>query len=182
MPAAPGWTSSSFDSLPVGHSGYPDNAPLRVAGGRTRVLRSAFVPATKSPLGSGLRGPDGGQGGNRTPDTGIFNPLLYQLSYLAGTLHGRAVRSGNDTDRPAAGQGRLSRQGPDRKLCGPPRPRPRRRSTRAVSSAGEQCLHTARVSGSIPLPPTIFDLRKPLVSRGFSLFGRLAARATIPQF
>lgn len=26
---------------------------------------------------------DGGQGGNRTPDTGIFNPLLYQLSYLA---------------------------------------------------------------------------------------------------
>ena len=39
----------------------------------------------------------GGQGGNRTPDTGIFNPLLYQLSYLAGILHGRAVRSGNDT-------------------------------------------------------------------------------------
>ena len=26
---------------------------------------------------------NGGQGGNRTPDTGIFNPLLYQLSYLA---------------------------------------------------------------------------------------------------
>ena len=25
----------------------------------------------------------GGQGGNRTPDTGIFNPLLYRLSYLA---------------------------------------------------------------------------------------------------
>ncbi len=24
-----------------------------------------------------------GQRGNRTPDTGIFNPLLYQLSYLA---------------------------------------------------------------------------------------------------
>jgi hypothetical protein len=30
--------------------------------------------------GAGLHG---GQGGNRTPDTGIFNPLLYQLSYLA---------------------------------------------------------------------------------------------------
>src|SRR5690554_5749057 len=155
MPAAPGWTSSSFDSLPVGHSGYPDNAPLRVAGGRTRVLRSAFVPATKSPLGSGLRGPDGGQGGNRTPDTGIFNPLLYQLSYLAGTLHGQAVRSGNDTDQPPAGQGRLSRRERGRKLAGPPRPRPRRRVTRAVSSAVEHCLHTARVSGSIPLPPTI---------------------------
>ena len=25
----------------------------------------------------------GGQGGNRTPDTRIFSPLLYQLSYLA---------------------------------------------------------------------------------------------------
>ena len=24
-----------------------------------------------------------GQGGNRTPDTRIFSPLLYQLSYLA---------------------------------------------------------------------------------------------------
>ena len=26
---------------------------------------------------------DGGQGRNRTADTGIFSPLLYQLSYLA---------------------------------------------------------------------------------------------------
>ena len=26
----------------------------------------------------------GGQRGNRTPDTGIFSPLLYQLSYLTG--------------------------------------------------------------------------------------------------
>ena len=30
-------------------------------------------------LGSGF----GGQGRNRTTDTRIFNPLLYQLSYLA---------------------------------------------------------------------------------------------------
>ena len=29
---------------------------------------------------------DGGQRGNRTPDTRIFNPLLYQLSYLAMML------------------------------------------------------------------------------------------------
>jgi hypothetical protein len=28
---------------------------------------------------------NGGRGGNRTPDTGIFNPLLYQLSYPAGS-------------------------------------------------------------------------------------------------
>ena len=26
---------------------------------------------------------NGGQGRNRTADTGIFNPLLYRLSYLA---------------------------------------------------------------------------------------------------
>ena len=28
---------------------------------------------------------DGGQGQNRTADTRIFSPLLYQLSYLAGS-------------------------------------------------------------------------------------------------
>jgi hypothetical protein len=28
-------------------------------------------------------GKSGGQGRNRTTDTGIFSPLLYQLSYLA---------------------------------------------------------------------------------------------------
>ncbi|MFM2187492.1 MAG: hypothetical protein RIR43_2064, partial [Pseudomonadota bacterium] len=28
----------------------------------------------------------GGQGRNRTTDTRIFNPLLYQLSYLAEAL------------------------------------------------------------------------------------------------
>ncbi len=31
----------------------------------------------------------GGRGGNRTPDTGIFNPLLYQLSYPANALGSR---------------------------------------------------------------------------------------------
>ena len=30
-----------------------------------------------------MRSENGGQRGNRTPDTRIFNPLLYQLSYLA---------------------------------------------------------------------------------------------------
>src|SRR5712672_3432479 len=29
----------------------------------------------------------GGQGRNRTSDTRIFSPLLYQLSYLAGPVH-----------------------------------------------------------------------------------------------
>ena len=30
-----------------------------------------------------IKGEDGGQGRNRTADTGIFSPLLYRLSYLA---------------------------------------------------------------------------------------------------
>ena len=85
---------------------------LPAAAGPVRSLRGKAQkqPRTwrmnhkKSPLGSGLREPDGGQGGNRTPDTGIFNPLLYQLSYLAGTLHGQAVRGGNDTYRGRARQ------------------------------------------------------------------------------
>jgi hypothetical protein len=32
------------------------------------------------------KGKSGGQGRNRTTDTRIFNPLLYQLSYLALNL------------------------------------------------------------------------------------------------
>ena len=35
-------------------------------------------------------GKRGGQGWNRTTDTGIFSPLLYRLSYLAAT-EARAV-------------------------------------------------------------------------------------------
>ncbi len=34
--------------------------------------------------GQGHRRLRGGQGRNRTADTGIFSPLLYRLSYLAG--------------------------------------------------------------------------------------------------
>ena len=33
-----------------------------------------------------------GQGRNRTGDTWIFSPLLYQLSYLPAVLAGREVR------------------------------------------------------------------------------------------
>ncbi len=33
--------------------------------------------------GKRLKNRNGGQGRNRTVDTGIFSPLLYQLSYLA---------------------------------------------------------------------------------------------------
>ena len=34
---------------------------------------------------------DGGQGRNRTTDTRIFSPLLYQLSYLAAGGKGRVL-------------------------------------------------------------------------------------------
>ena len=44
------------------------------------AVAAGKIRAQKNRLGGGF----GGQGGNRTPDTGIFNPLLYQLSYLAG--------------------------------------------------------------------------------------------------
>ena len=40
---------------------------------------------------------DGGQGRNRTTDTRIFSPLLYQLSYLAAGDGGRVL------DRPGHG-------------------------------------------------------------------------------
>ncbi len=36
----------------------------------------------------------GGRGRNRTADTGIFNPLLYQLSYPAGNLAIKHNREG----------------------------------------------------------------------------------------
>lgn len=34
-----------------------------------------------------MEGENGAQGRNRTADTGIFNPLLYQLSYLGTTAN-----------------------------------------------------------------------------------------------
>ena len=42
---------------------------------------------------------DGGRGRNRTADTGIFNPLLYQLSYPA-----TGDKRRNDTDAAVPGQ------------------------------------------------------------------------------
>ena len=40
------------------------------------------------------RGNDGAWGRNRTSDTRIFNPLLYQLSYLGTVTVGRCRRVG----------------------------------------------------------------------------------------
>ena len=57
-------------------------------------LLGAYWPAT---IGALLTVFDGGQGRNRTTDTRIFSPLLYQLSYLAAGTEGRVL------DRPAPG-------------------------------------------------------------------------------
>jgi hypothetical protein len=45
-------------------------------------------------------GGDGGQGRNRTADTGIFNPLLYQLSYLALDSSGVPASAGKPHIKP----------------------------------------------------------------------------------
>jgi hypothetical protein len=46
---------------------------------------------------------NGGQGRNRTTDTRIFSPLLYQLSYLAIVL-GRTDRAGGASIKAATSQ------------------------------------------------------------------------------
>ncbi len=57
----------------------------------------------KRPTDRGWALKSGGRGGNRTPDTGIFNPLLYQLSYPA-----MGVRAAHDTDARRATQAGLA--------------------------------------------------------------------------
>ena len=49
---------------------------------RRAYSRLSFAVAIRSSVSvSGYK--NGGKGGSRTHDTGIFSPLLYQLSYLA---------------------------------------------------------------------------------------------------
>ena len=58
---------------------------------------------------------NGGQGRNRTTDTRIFNPLLYQLSYLAIRCCGRRKRPRLDGPR-------ITPAGPARVNSGAPGP------------------------------------------------------------
>ena len=63
----------------------------------------------------GKQGENGGQGQNRTADTGIFSPLLYQLSYLAIWMASRVL------NRLSAGESRcLVTLQPYRQLSGLP--------------------------------------------------------------
>ncbi len=69
-----------------------------------RIARQSESPETEKAAHGGLSSSDtlhsGGRGGNRTPDTGIFNPLLYQLSYPASVL--------GNASRPSYGSRRFS--------------------------------------------------------------------------
>ena len=60
-------------------------APTRESTGLGDARR-ARRPADELPRTIRPYGPNGGVGGNRTPDTWIFSPLLYQLSYHATSL------------------------------------------------------------------------------------------------
>ena len=63
-------------------TGWHSSSPMR---GSTMI--SVVTRQRKTPIDPGSTGSDGGfaygQGRNRTADTRIFSPLLYQLSYLA---------------------------------------------------------------------------------------------------
>ena len=49
----------------------------------TQQLTSSVQDYSRETPRDGVRIDNGGQGRNRTADTGIFSPLLYRLSYLA---------------------------------------------------------------------------------------------------
>ena len=53
-----------------------------------RALDKPQFSAIFEQLCSCMRKGDGAQGRNRTTDTRIFSPLLYQLSYLGAWLYG----------------------------------------------------------------------------------------------
>jgi hypothetical protein len=57
-----------------------------------RALSLATLEMEKAPAWRGLFISSGGQGRNRTIDTRIFSPLLYQLSYLASDVLAVAER------------------------------------------------------------------------------------------
>ena len=59
---------------------------LTKLGTRGGIRTPNILDLNQAPLPIGLRGHNNGAfGGSRTPDTWIFNPLLYQLSYKGKT-------------------------------------------------------------------------------------------------
>ena len=107
------WNGTRFRGRPGPRPSAPPGSQLASFPARRRPLRGPIDPVSDSPrvrhrrarMVRGLRPePDanqklrgGGQGRNRTIDTRIFSPLLYQLSYLATGGWAR-------TDRPCEGR------------------------------------------------------------------------------
>jgi hypothetical protein len=63
--------------------GFPQSLGWFRASSRCAAVMPAFAGATARHFCFGFRNKSGGKARNRTGDTRIFSPLLYQLSYLA---------------------------------------------------------------------------------------------------
>ena len=108
--------SSSAGASPTSAPCACWSSPAR--GTSRRAFRACAAWSRQDPSTSGLAPPtrgeiDGGQGRNRTTDTRIFSPLLYQLSYLAVP--------GAPDDSGAFEEGRIIRANRDRMKPPPPR-------------------------------------------------------------
>ena len=57
-----------------------------VRGGGNKPSFAVFASLRLATAGNFASGEIGGEEGNRNPDTRIFSPLLYQLSYLAACV------------------------------------------------------------------------------------------------
>ena len=96
----------------------------------------------------------GGQGRNRTTDTRIFNPLLYQLSYLAtspGTGAARRKDCGGREARIIAVRPRSVARGRENGAC---RPKGRMPRQGPASSARRPARRRCRCSAARRAPPT----------------------------
>lgn len=124
-------------------------------------------PAQKRrPRGGRLEGYAGGWGGSRTPDTGIFSPLLYQLSYPAGhrrvvTIADRAHASNENAEKKALPHGGMLKPTPHQPTVGVrgmkmgialARMRIRPRVTRAVAPGGKDRCRGRQAAGAVSRP------------------------------
>ena len=94
----------------------------------------------------------GGQGGNRTPDTTIFSRVLYQLSYLALTTSPQSAQTKNRPDRSLGAGGRFRVL---RRASGGVPPQPAARTTRPPASAHELATRPPRGRGAAKQRETV---------------------------
>lgn len=79
-----GW-GSTIELRPQDMVGTTGFEPATSCSQSRRSTRLSYFPYKKEGLEIGRK--NGGSGRDRTADTGIFNPLLYRLSYRATCLH-----------------------------------------------------------------------------------------------